>query len=293
MNLHRQHVPVSGMCFLCAAPFDTTCHSLFYCSAIRHLWKETRFAPLLKAATGVYILDFCLWMKENLNKSEFEVFAVHTWAVWKVRQAFLHGEKGQLMAPDVSWSSVLLQDFHHANTAISAIGVEKGRTCVHHWLPPPVGSLKMNTDACFNKELNHYSVGGVVRDSQGRLLLAFGKQISQPISVVHGELLAVLVGVKLLYEKNFSNVLVESDSLLAVQAVTATQEDLGYVGVCANEVGKHIRRPIISDFAHVCRLANMVAHNIACFVSSSHPSFVWMNGEFPSWLVRLVMNDYS
>ncbi|XP_075515867.1 uncharacterized protein LOC142550678 [Primulina tabacum] len=69
------------------------------------------------------------------------------------------------------------------------------------WMPPGSCNLKMNVDASVNKDKNHYSVGGVVRDSQGRLLLAFEKQINQPISVVHGEILAIWEGSKLLYEK--------------------------------------------------------------------------------------------
>lgn len=61
--------------------------------------------------------------------------------------------------------------------------------------------------------------------------MEFGKQITQPLSVVHGELLVVLEGVKLLYENNFLNVLVETNSLYAMQAVTTDEDNLGYVGV--------------------------------------------------------------
>lgn len=36
-NLARHHVLVSEACALCNFPFDSTCHSLFYCSFIKHL----------------------------------------------------------------------------------------------------------------------------------------------------------------------------------------------------------------------------------------------------------------
>lgn len=58
----------------------------------------------------------------------------------------------------------------------------------------------------------------MIRDRQGRLLLAFGKQITQPLSVVPGELLAILEGVKLIYERNFWDMQIATDSLLSVQA---------------------------------------------------------------------------
>lgn len=98
--------------------------------------------------------------EENLMKTDFEEFAVHTWAVWKERQTFLHGDRGCSMAANVFRSSVFLQDLHHANTTTSDIGASKNIISGHNWLPPVIGSLKLNTDACVNLDLNQFSVGG-------------------------------------------------------------------------------------------------------------------------------------
>ncbi|XP_073138224.1 uncharacterized protein [Henckelia pumila] len=166
---------------------------------------------------------------------------------------------------------------------------ESGETM---WKPPDFNCLKLNVDASFNTNLNMFSVGGVVRDNQGRLLLAFGKQINQPLSVVHGELLAIREGVKLIYEKSFIDIHVVTDSLLAVQAVMAEQKNLGYEGLCAKDIKRKLKKPVVSDFFHVSRSANRVAHNIACFASSSPSPFIWMNGDFSSWLIHLIIDDY-
>lgn len=64
--------------------------------------------------------------------------------------------------------------------------------------------------------------------------MAFGKQINQPISVVHGGLLAIREGVELIHEKDFRDVEVVTYSLLAVQAVTNNYENLGYEGIIAD-----------------------------------------------------------
>ncbi|XP_073137880.1 uncharacterized protein [Henckelia pumila] len=119
------------------------------------------------------------------------------------------------------------------------------------------------------KESGETVVGGVVRDNQGRLLLAFGTQINQPLSVVHGKLLAIRKGVKLIYEKSFRDVHVLTDSFLVVQAVTADQENLGHEGLCAKDIKRKLKKPVVSNFFHVSRSANRVAHNIACFASST------------------------
>ncbi|XP_073133795.1 uncharacterized protein [Henckelia pumila] len=136
---------------------------------------------------------------------------------------------------------------------------------------PKLGTLNLNVDASINEELNQYIIVGVVRDDQSRLLLTFGKQITKPLSVVHGELLAIKEGVNLLYEKKFNDVQVESDSLLAMQTVTTKMVNLGYVGLCATETRLRIQQPKITKVIHVRRSVNRVAHCIAhfaCFIPS-------------------------
>ncbi|XP_073132998.1 uncharacterized protein [Henckelia pumila] len=135
---------------------------------------------------------------------------------------------------------------------------ERGRPELR-WMPPSSCLLKLNVDAAVNEDMHLYSISGVVRDNQGRLLLAFGKQLNQPISLVHGELLAIGEGIKLLYDRGFSDIQVATDSLLAVQAVTSGQEDIGYIGLFAAEIRERQQRH--------------------------------MNDEFPFWLVRLVIED--
>lgn len=65
----------------------------------------------------------------------------------------------------------------------------------------------------------------VLRDSQGRLLLAFDKHINQPISVVHDERLTIREGVNILCENNFSDVQVATNSLLTMQTVSVMQKN--------------------------------------------------------------------
>ncbi|XP_073286144.1 uncharacterized protein, partial [Primulina huaijiensis] len=177
-----------------------------------------------------------MWGLSIPPKVEFEKFAIQTWAIWKERQNLIHDDSRTSMAVDVSWSLTFLTDFQKAKAlhqqTVSAHSVMDDR----RWMAPDAGTFKLNVDACVNDNSSQYSIAGVLRDCQGRLLLAFGKQIAQPLSVAHGELLAIREGVKLVYEKNFRDVLVVSDSVLAVQAVNAIQDDLGYVGACASDI---------------------------------------------------------
>ncbi|XP_073014526.1 uncharacterized protein [Primulina eburnea] len=271
---------------------DSTCHALFFCAAIKHLWKNTSFAIVLRRAARSCTMDLCLWLKEQFPKPAFEEFAILTWAVWREKQNFLHSDKKNPSATTVSWSSAVLPDFRKARVKEKIIIAAPRVNLEKIWTPPSPCSLKLNVDAAVNFEKNQFSIGGVVRDSQGRLLLAFGKQINKPLLVVHGELLAIREGIILLYDKGFIDIQVASDSLLAVKAVTINQDDLGYTGVCASDIKERLKKHVISECIHVRRSSNMVAHNIAHFAFSSPSPFVWVNGEFPSWLVKLVMDDF-
>lgn len=113
-NLSRYHVPVNESCSLCNFPMDSTFHALFFCAAIKQLWKSSPFAQVLRAAVQYCTLDLCLWLKDQLSKSEFEDYAIHMWAVWREKQNFLHIDKMKPLEANVSWSSVILPDFHKA-----------------------------------------------------------------------------------------------------------------------------------------------------------------------------------
>ncbi|XP_075473415.1 uncharacterized protein LOC142504432 [Primulina tabacum] len=71
-NMFRHHVPVSESCCLCNYPMDSTCHALFFCAAIKHLWKNSPFAHILKGAIQTSSLEICMWLKIHLSKEEFE-----------------------------------------------------------------------------------------------------------------------------------------------------------------------------------------------------------------------------
>lgn len=82
-----------------------------------------------------------------------------------------------------------------------------------------------------------YCVGGVLRNHDGNMLLAFGHNICKPLSVVHGELIAIREGLKIVSEKIFQNINVMTNSLLVVQEVTDSSEDLGYTGLVLQILG--------------------------------------------------------
>ncbi|XP_073137107.1 uncharacterized protein [Henckelia pumila] len=203
---------------------------------------------------------FC-W--RELDRSDFELFVMREWAVWNQRLKMVHG----------SSSATITNNVHIK------------------WMPPPRGKLRMDVDAAFNVDLNLYAIGGVVRDHEGSLVIAFGKKVPQVPSVVHAELMAISAGLNIVVDKGINIHQVSTDSLLAVQAVTCPEDDLSYVGSIAQAVRRLLILCNNAQLFHSRRQANVVAHSVAHFVLfSSSPDF-WKTENFLFWLINLVNSD--
>ncbi|KAK6164199.1 hypothetical protein DH2020_001063 [Rehmannia glutinosa] len=104
------------------------------------------------------------------------------------------------------------------------------------WRKPVANFFRLDVDACFNVKEHRYATGGIIRDSEGRTIIAFGCKHERMASIVDGELIAIRDGLNTAKEKGISRLVVFSDSLLAVCAIVmATQEDRALRG-CTNTI---------------------------------------------------------
>ncbi|XP_075473945.1 uncharacterized protein LOC142505003 [Primulina tabacum] len=278
-NLLNHHVSVLDMCPLCHSNGDSTCHALFSCPIIKPCWKGTRFWMALKQVCHLETIDVLLWMKEKLSRPMFEEFVMRTWATWHNRLRLIHKTMRRVEGLSADWSESLLIEFQQARRAISIDPLKSLCKSPNVWCAPPVDKFRLDIDAVFNENTHNYVIGGVVRNSQGQPILAFGRTIDKPQSVLCSELLAIAEGLKVAKSRNIQIYHASSDSLLAVQAVTSLEKNLSYVGSLAKDIR------ILLDST------NVTAHSLAAFAISSHSQFVWEPGEFPLWLINLVAKD--
>ncbi|XP_027118706.2 uncharacterized protein [Coffea arabica] len=135
------------------------------------------------------------------------------------------------------------------------------------WIGPELWVLTLNTDGCSKGNPGTGGSGGVLRDSSGRLLLAFSAYLGETTSL-HAETSALLIGLRECAQRGFGNVGVQLDSLVLVGILQKTFQ-------CP----WHIRRAVwqiwqlLGDsprVAHCYREANKVA-DILSNVGVSHP----------------------
>ncbi|KAJ6683460.1 hypothetical protein OIU85_007173 [Salix viminalis] len=90
-----------------------------------------------------------------------------------------------------------------------------------HWIKPPPGFAKLNTDASFKKykyNCSRSSIAGVCRDENGRWMFGFSSRV-QSGSSFEAELVAVREALKLAWHKGLRWVIVESDSESVVNRI--------------------------------------------------------------------------
>ncbi|KAK6152716.1 hypothetical protein DH2020_012355 [Rehmannia glutinosa] len=74
---------------------------------------------------------------------------------------------------------------------------------------------------------------------------------------------------------------------MAVQAVTAINEDLSYNGGLVQDIQHYLESLRVTTISHVRRTANSVAHRLAYFSAFSSSSFCWTSEDIPHWVEEI------
>nr|XP_020159974.1 uncharacterized protein LOC109745248 [Aegilops tauschii subsp. strangulata] len=87
------------------------------------------------------------------------------------------------------------------------------------WEAPPIGTIKLNTDAAFEAATGRSAGGAVARDHQGRVLFSMGCNIDRCLSVEEAEGIAGLMGLRELAKYFNGPIEVEMDCLVLSRAI--------------------------------------------------------------------------
>ena len=128
-----------------------------------------------------------------------------------------------------------------------------------------------------------------VRDSRGFLIAALSKVLPASFSAEITESLALQDGVLLAYDLGLSHVLVESDALSVIQAITCCDigGDLGHIFQNIKDVSSSFTW---CSFQHLKRSGNKAAHEVARAAGSSGVSRVWY-GLCPSFVRHVILEE--
>jgi ribonuclease HI len=134
---------------------------------------------------------------------------------------------------------------------------------VEHWLSPPEGWIKLNTDGSFRQESGIGGGGAVLRDHHGRFIAGschFFPACSDP---ERAELLACRQGLRLAMERGEQRVILEVDSTNVVRLLKSEELDRSAHGPLVEDIKVLLRNLQGSSIKSVRREANEAAHRFA------------------------------
>ncbi|KAL8456283.1 hypothetical protein ACS0TY_034480 [Phlomoides rotata] len=177
----------------------------------------------------------------------------------------------------------------HSSNSIRPRGT-KQRQPGMSWSPPPLRSLKLNTDAgVFND--GTVGFGFIVRNEQGQPVFAGTKRCKAPsANSTMLEALALRFGVSEAVSKGLQIMILETDSQILARALQReTEVDVSTTMIVADILAE-ADYLVAREFLWVKREANRVAHFLAHCNLEYSSTHIWTN-EVPSLCNRLVLDD--
>ncbi|KAI3443768.1 hypothetical protein Pfo_000433 [Paulownia fortunei] len=157
------------------------------------------------------------------------------------------------------------------------------------WLEPAQGWIKLNSDGASKGNPGIAGAGGLLRNWNGDVLVAFYEAIGVQTNSV-AELHAVLRGLMLAIERGFTRIWIEVDSKLVVQLLTGnSMANWTHQSFITRD--RSLLRGVEYKITHLLREGNKVADclaNMACILLDSN---VFQQNNIPNEICGLVKAD--
>ena len=242
-----------------------------------------------------------LWYHENLRRTvsfvdligtvfaenrEPMLFAMVLWALWNRRNNLRLGKNAENLDQLLQRARARVSEFPQHNTARGATG----GTQTAKWQPPGPGQYKVNVDGALFAAENTAGLGVVIRDEHGQVMVSLSERIPLPSTVIEVEVLAARRGMELAVETSFRNIVLESDSQILIKALREDSYSLASFGHIVKDIQVIASYLSSSNFYHVRRQCNGLAHFLARRAKNLSQSNVWME-EVPPDISSVLQAD--
>ena len=144
-------------------------------------------------------------------------------------------------------------------------------------MPLASNSFKLNVDAAYSSRTKEASLGMVVRDHLGSVLLCAVTKVDSIVFPLHAEIKALLFGLEITLNNSFLSLVVESDSLLAIQEILKQPVSFCvWEGIISDTIDLSLDCNLC-NFHHIRRYANGFAHNLTKLCTELGDYKVWRN----------------
>lgn len=287
--LRGRGVPVTIGCSMCVGEVEHLRHLFFECSFAKECWQQVGINVDMWDVENAPV-----WLLHNLDIAPDDILikiSTVLWGVWFARNKRIFENRNLPTFTVMSWSKKQIIEWQVANkksSTATGMGGNRQRN-EYKWHPPEADCLKINVDASVIAGQNYFAVGMVLRNHQGQYLGGKTMRFAGMVSVLEAELTGITEALSWSQEIAGGSVVIESDSLLSVNAVNNQQVNLLELGDLLNQCSTILRSNVGLSVGYVRKQANKVAHKIARFPCELN-SFV-VNPSPPMHLLETLLSD--
>ncbi|KAM6553938.1 hypothetical protein CsatB_014700 [Cannabis sativa] len=187
------------------------------------------------------------------------------WALWKSRNNTVWNKRNSTVRDVLVSASITLDHWRKAqeNFALSSLSLNNSGDGAELWTKPAENYIKINIDDALFHHENSYGFGIVARDDFGKLIEAKTCYKAGTYSAEVVEALGIKEALSWIKSKNWQKVEIETDSLLAVQAIRSDHNMSSIFGLITKDCFELLLSLIDVKLRFVKRPANRVAHAVA------------------------------
>ncbi|PON86953.1 Ribonuclease H-like domain containing protein [Trema orientale] len=185
------------------------------------------------------IVDLLLHLFSSLPKDHMDVVCVLFWALWNRRNNFLHNGVVKEVTDTFDSKCLLLLEYRESSNKLTVSLPNLAPSSSSRWSSPRAGGLKFNTDATFLAREDFIGYGDVIHDEFGNVLVCWIIWVTGCFYVEVGELIAIREGLRLAVNFGCPLAETESDSLLAVNSISNSQQNKVLLFCCRKNSTPH------------------------------------------------------
>ncbi|KAL3719608.1 hypothetical protein ACJRO7_004564 [Eucalyptus globulus] len=287
-NLHHRKIVPSPLCPLCKQEAETLEHTLLPCPWTAKVWNS---APLHLQISRIGLTRFEDWIcniqQNPVISGKFNHIAVVLWSIWNERNQFIFSHQNLRPQSTIARAEAFTESYRAINGKSNS--KKETKHLSETWLPPLLGTLRINIDASFALDLakdaastdardpprHRAAIACVCRDHRGFLVDGFVKPVDAA-SASQAEAIAMDETLNFIESRSFLSPQVHSDCLSLVHTLkSSTELSWELQPIVSQAQAKLAHLPGLS-LAHCNRSSNCPADWIAkaCRNNSLPPNWI-------------------
>ncbi|KAJ8774442.1 hypothetical protein K2173_016888 [Erythroxylum novogranatense] len=214
--LRARHVPISEVCPMCNIEAESVKHLLVDCTFAQQVWQASTW---LSRALALF------------NPKDVAALMYTCWSIWEERNYVVWKNSAPNVLACYFRSVRWRQEWEEAQISPNGLFNPPVRVVSpQNWQKPSTNWLKLNVDIATSSS-GWIGVGMVVLNEEGGFVAARIFRVTGSFTSLIAEAMGVREALSWIKMKNWTNVIVESDNLQVIQAITGdTEEDLSMFG---------------------------------------------------------------